>query len=378
MKSKIYLSALALLSSVSAFAGWENKGFSFEGVNRTYRVYTPANYNTSNPASVVLTLHGLGDNMTNFSGIGFNNVADTANIIVVVPQAVADPMFGTAWNSGAGMAGIYPNATVNDVGFISALIDTIQANYSTQPENVFCTGFSMGGFMTERLAFQLNNKINSYASVAGTFGSGLVLSDPGRAINIAHFHGTADPTVTYTPGTFGASADSVINFWVANNSCDTAPVHTALPDTKADGLTVDHYLYSGGNNGTEVELFKVNNAAHIWLTDLNDISYTLEIWKFFYKHKSATTGIDNLNKESLSLSLSPNPVATQATLHWGKPLQNAQIKICDVSGRVIRTHLVEKQQQSATIDVSGLSNGIYTVLFQSSMGIGFSKLVVTK
>ena len=99
MKSKIYLSALALLSSVSAFAGWENKGFSFEGVNRTYRVYTPANYNTSNPASVVLTLHGLGDNMTNFSGIGFNNVADTANIIVVVPQAVADPMFGTAWNS---------------------------------------------------------------------------------------------------------------------------------------------------------------------------------------------------------------------------------------------------------------------------------------
>src|ERR1700752_3048181 len=126
---KIITNIVLLLTAMPVFAQWQNKGFTHQGNARQYRVYKPASYNPSNPASLVLTLHGLGDNMTNFSNIGFNSVADTANIIVVVPQAMTDGLISsTAWNSGTGFMGYYPNSSINDVSFLSALIDTIKTN----------------------------------------------------------------------------------------------------------------------------------------------------------------------------------------------------------------------------------------------------------
>ena len=68
MKKTLLLSVL-LLVSFSSFGQWLNKGFTFETRARTYRVYVPTIYDASKPASMVLTLHGLGDNIANFSQI---------------------------------------------------------------------------------------------------------------------------------------------------------------------------------------------------------------------------------------------------------------------------------------------------------------------
>ena len=100
---KLYTLIIIFTYSINiVYSQWLNKNFSFDGINRQYRIYIPLNYNASNPPSLVMTLHGMGDNMTNFSTIGMNNIADTANIIVLVPQALSDPNAGTTWNSGAG------------------------------------------------------------------------------------------------------------------------------------------------------------------------------------------------------------------------------------------------------------------------------------
>jgi polyhydroxybutyrate depolymerase len=199
MKRKILLFALiSFIFCSQANALWTNKTMVFGGLTRSYRVYQSPNYNTSVPASLLIALHGLGDNMTNFSGIGFNYIADTANIICIFPQAVSDPYAGTAWNSGAGEYGYYPNSSVDDIGFINALIDTSKAHYSIDASRVYLCGFSMGGFMTEKMALQSNNKIAAFGSMSGTFGNGVTAHNPGRHVPIAHFHGTSDSTVYYT------------------------------------------------------------------------------------------------------------------------------------------------------------------------------------
>lgn len=367
---------LFMVLSTSSYAQWQNKGFTHQGNARQYRVYKSPNYNASNPASMVLTLHGLGDNMTNFSGIGMNNVADTANIIVVVPQAMTDAFAGTAWNSGAGYSGYYPNSTIDDVAFMSALIDTIKTNYAINPNRVYACGFSMGGFMTNRLAVALNNKITAFASVSGTFGDGLPSYVPNKKLSIAHFHGTTDGTVPYAGNASGIGADSLVKFWFSNDVCNTTPIHTSLPDIQSDGYTIDHYKYIAGQNGTEVEFFKVTGADHVWLTAANDISYTVEIWKFFNKHKTLITGIEESISE-VNINLYPNPTndVIHLNLNENSTDKNHTLTIIDLTGNVILSEEINKDQYSVSLKELGITNGIYLMKLQGK-NINMSKKIM--
>ncbi|MGV3611950.1 MAG: T9SS type A sorting domain-containing protein [Fluviicola sp.] len=331
----LFMTFCALFLVQTTFAQWQDKSFTHQGNLRQYRVYKSPNYNASQPASLVVTLHGLGDDMTNFSGIGMNYVADTANIIVVVPQAVSDQIAGTAWNSGTGMFGYFPNSGINDVAFIDDLLDTIQANYAINLNRVYACGFSMGGFMTNRLAVTLNGRFTAFASVAGTLGMGLPSYNPNGDVRIAHFHGTADQTVPFAGNASGISADSLVNFWVLNDQCNPVPQHITVPDTQNDGFTIDHYIYSGGQTNTSVEFYKVTGADHEWLTPANDIFYTTEIWKFFNKHQQGpTTASVAENSVKKVFEVFPNPASDEIWIKGGDQTE-VKITIVDLSGKVV-------------------------------------------
>lgn len=95
----ILLFAFAFLSTLG-FAQQTTHNWDFDGTNRKYIQYVPSVYDGTEPVPLLLVLHGLGDNMNNFSNVGFHQVADTANIIVVTPEALIDQLFtqATAWN----------------------------------------------------------------------------------------------------------------------------------------------------------------------------------------------------------------------------------------------------------------------------------------
>ncbi len=378
MKTKILLVlAFSIILSVTTKAQWINKTFTFQTKVRQYRIYIPAGYNAANPASLILTLHGLGDNMTNFSGIGMNYIADTANIIVIVPQAYTDAFAGTAWNSGAGMSGYFPNSTINDVAFLNTLIDTAITNYSVNQSRIYICGFSMGGFMTERMACESNTRIAAFASVAGTIGIGLTQCNPGRAIPIAHFHGTADGTVSYTANSYGLNVDSLINFWVDNNLCNTTPTMTSFPDLVADGFTVDHYVYANGQQNSVVEHFKANGADHQWLyPPANDISYTIEIWKFFMKHQLATSQIST-TKNNTNISVYPNPAKDVININLPQSCigNNYNIKLINIYGQTVISKTFSGNEYSLILDNKEVKAGIYFLKINGD-GINYSKKVL--
>lgn len=379
-KTTIFL-LLAIFISLPIFAQWQNQTLNHASGLRSYRVYVPTNYNAANPASLVLTLHGLGDNMTNFSGIGFDQLAETNNIIVVCPQALNDPLAGTAWNSGAGPTYYQPNSNVDDVGFISALIDKVSLDYSINPNKVFSCGFSMGGFMTEKLAIQLNNKIKAFASVAGTFGNGILpvaVGAPGRPVSIAHFHGTSDGTIAYTGNTYGNDAEVMINYWKTNNQSNSVPVHTILPNTAADGYTVDHYRYTSPNNNSVIELFKVNGANHVWLGPANDISYTTEIWNFFNAYIQTTLSTNEFENATASLTVFPNPINDKINFSFTGIGQNDlfDLVIYDLYGREIVSKKLQfvNGNYSMLIDKTNYNCGMYFVKLKSD-SIAFTEKI---
>lgn len=380
---KLKTTILLFFISISVYSQWQNLTLNHTSGVRQYWLYVPTNYNAANPTSLVLTLHGLGDTSDNFRGIGFNQLAEANNIIVVCPQAKTDPVAGTAWNSGAGPSYYNPNGNVDDVGFISSLIDVVSAQYAVNPNKVFACGFSMGGFMTERLALQLNNKIKAFASVAGTFGNHIMPVAPGAAgspIRIAHFHGTSDGTISYTGNSYGMDVDPMINYWKTNNQSNSVGVQTALPNTQNDGFTVDHFKYTSPNNNSVIELYRVNGAGHIWLTSANDISYTVKIWEFFNDYIQTVLAVSDFENKESELIVYQNPL--ENVLHFSINGDNQNeifnLEIFDLLGKKMFSKNIQFLNGNFQLntDTLSLNSGIYLVKLKCNSEEFIKKIII--
>lgn len=345
---------------------------SFGGNQRSFMVCLPAGFDSTQSVPLIIGLHGLGDNISNFSQVGMQQLAAFQPFVTVYPQAM-NSMAGTAWNSGINYSGVLINGNIDDVGFINAMIDTLSNWFSIDQSRIFAFGFSMGGFMSNRLACQLSNRVAAIASVAGTIGNALNCS-PSRPVSVAHFHGTADGTVGYSNNSFGMNAETLVEFWRSYNHCDSPAVHTAIPDTTVDNYTVDQYVYPNGWSESEVVFYKVNGADHVWLSPVvNDISYTLEIYKFFMSHHWVA-GV----RESLAeITLLNNPVRDHLAGLLISDLPEFEYAIFSASGQLLlKGYLPEKKFD---IDVRSLPSGNYVFAMSGKGGCFTStKFVISR
>lgn len=332
-----------------------SKTMQYGGLNRQYLEYVPSIYNGSNPVPLIICLHGLGDTMDNFKNIGLDDIADTANFIVLTPQAV-NSFLGSAWNSGASQGGMQLNQNVDDAGFIIALIDSTAALYNIDLKRVYLTGFSMGSFMCHRMACEHGERICAIASVAGTIGSA-IQCNPSRPVPVIHFHGTADQTISYTANAYGLSVDTLLKYWVNVNGCNVDPIFEEMPDVATDGFTVEHFEYRGGNNGTIVEHYKVIGADHQWIyTPVNDIDYSTLIWEFLSKYTLTQLGTSDFNADMVEIF--PNPANNSITVSL--PDNNYKIKIISADGRL--AYQSNAKENNTEINISNLPIGLYFVI----------------
>lgn len=339
------------------------------GIYRSFRIYVPAAYNASSARPLVLDLHGYTSNAYEEQYYSnFMPIADTANFILVYPQGTSY-LGQPFWN--AGMS----STAVNDVQFISDLIDHVSSLYSIDPNSVYSCGMSHGGFMSHTLACALNNRIAAIASVTGSmYYTQHSLCTPNRAVPVMQMSGTYDSIVPYTGNASFMTIDNLVNFWVTNNNCPATPVFSNVPNIYLlDYCTAEHYVYNGGDNGSSVELYKIIGGGHSWPGSQYIIGVTNEdfnasekIWLFFRKYKlSQFVGIEEKKNENL-FSMYPNPCFDKLTIE-GKDITH--ISIMDMNGRVV---LESNQKQ---IDVSTLSKGVYSLIYISGNSRSVKKLV---
>lgn len=202
--------------------------FVHEGRTRTYLFYVPAIYNSSQAVPLVLNLHGYTSNGSQQSMYGnFKPIADTANFIVVHPDGTLDPYTNQPfWNFG-----IY-GATVNDLGFLEALIDTISTHYMIDQNRIYSVGMSNGGFMSYALACQ-SNRFAAVGSVTGSMTNQMYdACTPSHPIPTIQIHGTADSVNPYNGNSTTKSIEEVTEFWVAQNGCNPSPTLFSVPKHK--------------------------------------------------------------------------------------------------------------------------------------------------
>lgn len=354
-----------------------------QGEVREFRVHLPNNTEPTTPVPLVIAMHGLGDNMNNFSGVGFSQLGDAENFIAVYPQGAQLPILGSGWRIGTPLDG-----NVSDVQFIAELIDTLVSRHLIDTDRIYTTGFSMGSFMSHIIGCALSDRIAAIAGHSGTYPAATLNNcNPVRRVPAMHFHGTSDQVIAYNGGTFSgvynyASAQQIVERWATVDSCVGAIDSIRLPNTGTDGtsLTIDKFEYTDCADSTEVIHYRINGLQHTWIfTPTNDLDATEEMWEFFSRHSldgfidttgttdttttnDTTTNNDSTNTALLTIdtdeliAVYPNPSTGQFVIAANAAL-NANIKVYNITGQVVFEKATTENQ--LIVDLSKEADGLY-------------------
>jgi polyhydroxybutyrate depolymerase len=240
----------------------------------------------------VLAFHGrFGDGEDQAELSHLDKVADEFSFVAVYPDGV-----GRSWNAGSG-AGFAERRGIDDVAFVSALIDRVSRQVRIDRMRVYATGMSNGGNFVHRLGCELPDRIAAIAAVAGTIASEVARDcDPERPITVLHVHGSDDPFNPYEGGQTkgGGQVESVRETaagWVRRDGCGGSGVTTRL--TRDATRT----SWTACPAGTEVALVRVEGGGHAWPGGsqylppevVGETTQTFDaselIWKFFSRHE---------------------------------------------------------------------------------------------
>lgn len=247
--SPYYLDPTTGTSSSSGTITWQNEA-------RSYVLIRPGTAVAGAPALLLLHASGMtSDGMANLARAG--RLAEQYGVYVYLPQAK-----GGSWNENPSSS-----RTVDDVGFLSALIDHAVADDGVDASRVYIAGYSSGGFMAERMACQASSKVAGFVAVAATLRDSLESAcTPSHAMPVAFMDGTSDAIVPYDGEPSVASAAAAVTFWATANACLplTDMQTTTLPQQVKDSTTVALTSFTACPSDAAAELYTINGGGHTW------------------------------------------------------------------------------------------------------------------
>ncbi len=304
---------LAILSHASSAQGGaedgrgvlERRTMPFQGRQRTFYIYSPSSQTTRTVRPVVFLLHGGGgaDAHEMAKRTGIQSIADREDFLVVYPYGVDGQ-----WNDGRGKTfrRAEDNTDVDDVGFISAILDDLIRSGSVDRQRIYVVGLSNGGMMTYRLGIELGHRLTAIAAIIANLPANLAGKKPVRPIPVLIMNGTADPMMPWNGGPvrvlgkeYGEvlSTAATVKYWVQAAGLTGPPETRRLDDRSSDDRSfVEIEAYRRPQDALEVVLYRVVGGGHnlpggqtpdrpLLLGPKNmDINAMEEVWAFFQRH----------------------------------------------------------------------------------------------
>lgn len=342
--------------------------------NRTYYVYIPTGFNQQTESlPVIFVLHGLGSNASQMMLCGFNQIADTARIIIVYPEGKPNAFNQQAWSNGTAL-----ESNANDVKFINVLIDTLHYYYNINLSRVYVAGFSMGGIMAHRLGCRLSNRIAAIASMAGTISTyDLSNCTPTFPVPVIHWHGTSDNIVPYNSNQLPTLelVPATIHYWLLQNNCTPVDsVIVPIPDNAPnDGYTIDKIEYLNCPDTVKVELWKINNGPHTWFFQpLNDADGAKEFWKFFrqFQRNSLAYASFKENIDSIKITVIPNP-SHDGWIQLNGNFQTIDAELFNLQGKLVLKTILHLNQK-----IYIQSKGMYILKIKANDNVFYKKVII--
>lgn len=300
---------LLMFSTTSVYAdkpGLNTVWVKVDGHVRRYLIYKPTGIKKSKKErSLVFVMHGAGSTdqgMVNLSKKRWNQLAELHKFYVVYPNAME-----LAWDFSEGPTSENRRVRVNDLNYLTAVMDDVFLNHYIDASRVFATGHARGGMAAYFMGCHLNGKIRAIAPVSMPLPT--FLQDncvKGLPLGIALFNGTSDPIIPYYGGwsmIFGVkqeeliSTDETIQLFRRRNGCSPIATQNQRFDKPGDKTVVQKHLWAKCL-GADVALYRIENGGHTWpsgqqyLSDKlightsQDINAADEAWQFFNSFKS--------------------------------------------------------------------------------------------
>lgn len=236
---------------------------SVNGETRRYVVVTPDGVTT--PAPTVIALHGAAQTPESFRAyFGLDDAAAKHGFVAVYPEGE-----GRTWNDGrpAAMRLKMMLRPGDDVAFLVALARRMAADGIADPNRIYLTGISNGGFMVQRMACEHTELFAAYSAIMSTAPANYREEcKPARPISIQFIHGTADSVIGYggfwTPLGSTLSAPDSARLYAALDGCGPAKA-SKLPDlAPGDGTTAVVSRWDECRDGSAVELITIERGGH--------------------------------------------------------------------------------------------------------------------
>ena len=287
--------------------------FQHDGRDRPYLIHVPSSYREEQPASLVFVFHGGAGTAKKIAQFtGFDELSQRRGFIVVYPQGL-----NGHWNDGRKEETFRKhNESVDDVGFVVALLESLKAEYAIDPNAVFATGLSNGGMFSHRLGIEHSQHFAAIAPVIGGIPEPLADREPQQPVSVLIMNGTEDPFVPYNGGPVTVrlfpllrrrpladrgrviSTDAAVRFWLRHNGTAGEPKTTRLADADpSDGCHVERAEWTCAGRGVSVVLYKVVGGGHTYPggsqylpervigKTCGDLRATEVIWEFFAAHR---------------------------------------------------------------------------------------------
>lgn len=273
-----------------------------DDIERTWNVYTPdrAASDTSpdaGPMPVVLVIHGTGDTGDGIrAGIGpdLEDLADREGFVIAYVDG-----YENNWNE-CRAASDWPakQENLDDVGLMRHVVDTVHDDLGPETVDVdrtYAIGFSSGGSMAQRLAFEAPDLVSGVASVNSNIpvDDNMACTDAGEPVPVIFIQGREDDMnpfdggeVIVGSGPFAESRGEVMSAvdsaeWFAQRN----GVSSDTPETVRDG-DAEITTWPGDN---PVTLVAVDHSGHSFPTSSgrwgNDGGARYDapgaIWEFF-------------------------------------------------------------------------------------------------
>lgn len=249
--------------------------FKHDGILRDVGIFDPRLESGGGPRPAVVVLHGgLGDDddtvALRFGKL--NTLAVEDDFLVVYPSGI-----GGHWNDGRGVQRyIAQRERINDVGFLTKLLDELSEKRAVDPAAVFMVGVSDGAMMAHRFACERTGRLRGFVAVVGAMPTNVARRKARcgtKPVSALLINGTEDPIVPWDGGMVRyddrdlgkvLSAERTFAFWRRRNHCGDVTV-SMIPDfNPGDGTRIERRKAESCRDAVKVELFAVQGAGHTW------------------------------------------------------------------------------------------------------------------
>lgn len=245
------------------------------GERRTYLLERPGNVDSDSPLPLVMNIHGATGSIERQLDVsGMSEIADREGFVHVVPQSHQSPgRTGGSW---------VWSPDGRDVAFLFDLLDEVVARTCVDPDRIYLTGFSQGGYLSLVMACRQPERIAAVAPVAGLVD--IDVCDQSVPVPVLAIHGTADDIMSYD-GVMAPKFSAVLGYdegpdvpalagrWAARNGC----AEGQTTESVSDEWTRTLYPCAVG----AVDLYTKLDGKHEWPERVGDDPTGELIWEFF-------------------------------------------------------------------------------------------------